>query len=153
MKNKLSVYIDTVWLLLGEAIVALIISAAYLLLKRFDYTVLTGAALGGVVTAVNFLILSVAINRAINGYVAERGEGEMDEEEAEKYAKDHGAAVQNAMVKSYMLRMFLMVASLVLAMVSGWFSPLATAIPLLMYRPILYVTEFIKVKSQKKRGE
>ena len=153
MKNKLSVYIDTVWLLLGEAIVALIISAAYLLLKRFDYTVLTGAALGGVVTAVNFLILSVAINRAINGYVAERGEGEMDEEEAEKYAKDHGAAVQNAMVKSYMLRMFLMVASLVLAMVSGWFSPLATAIPLLMYRPILYAVEFIKVKANAKRGE
>ena len=153
MKNKLSVYIDTVWLALGEAIVALLISAVYLLLKRFDYTVLTGAILGGAVAAVNFLILSVSVNRAINGYVAERGEGEMDEEEAEKYAKDHGTAVQNAMLKSYTLRMFLMVAALLLAMITGWFSPLATAIPLLLYRPILYAIEFIKVKVNAKRGE
>ena len=77
----------------------------------------------------------------------------MEEEEAEEYAKKHGTAVQNAMMKSYMFRMLLMIGSLVLAMLSGWFSPLATVIPLLMYRPILYVTEFIKTKIKVKRGE
>ena len=150
-KNKLSAYIDTVWLALGEIIVAALISAVYLMLKRFDYTVITGAVLGGAVTVINFLILSVGVNRAINKFVAERGDREMDEEEAEEYAKKHGTAVQNAMMKSYMFRMLLMIGSLVLAMISGWFSPLATVIPLLMYRPILYVTEFIKTKV--KRGE
>ena len=150
-KNKLSAYIDTVWLALGEIIVVALISAVYLMLKRFDYTVITGAALGGAVTVINFLILSVGVNRAINKFVAERGDREMDEEEAEEYAKKHGTAVQNAMLKSYAFRMLLMIGSLVLAMISGWFSPLATVIPLLMYRPILYVTEFIKTKV--KRGE
>ena len=152
-KNGLAVYIDTVWLALGEVIVAAIVSAVYLLIGRFDYTVLTGAALGGAVTVINFLILSVGVNRAINRFVEERGDGEMEEEEAEEYAKKHGTAVQNAMMKSYMFRMLLMIGSLVLAMLSGWFSPLATVIPLLMYRPILYVTEFIKTKIKVKRGE
>ena len=152
-KNKLSVYIDTVWLALGEVIVALLVSLAFMLFGKFSYTVPLGALLGGAVTVVNFLILSVSINRAINGYITERGDKEMDEEEAEKYAKEHGMAVQNAMTKSYLLRMALMIGALVLAMISGWFSPLATVIPLIMYRPILYVTEFIKAKVKAKRGD
>lgn len=153
MKNKLSAYIDTVWLALGEAAVALLISAVYLLIGRFNYAVVTGAALGGVVTVVNFLILSVGVNRAINKFVAERGDAEMDEEESQKYAQEHGMAVQNAMMKSYIFRMLLMIGSLVLAGVSGWFNIIATVIPLLMYRPILYAVEIIKIKANAKRGE
>ena len=152
-KNKLSMYIDTVWLAIGEAIVAALISVVFLLIGKFNYSVVTGAVLGGAVTVINFLILSVGINRAINKYVEERGDGEMDEEEADKYAKEHGMTVQNAMMKSYMLRMFLMIGALVLAGITGWFDIIATVIPLLMYRPILYVTEFIKTKLSIKRGE
>lgn len=152
-KSKLSVYIDSLWLALGEVVIAALISLVYLALGRFDYTVLTGAALGGAVTVVNFLILSVGINRAISRYIDARGEKEMDDEEAEQYAKENGASVQAAMMKSYLLRMLLMIGSLVLAMISGHFSPLATVIPLLMYRPILYVVEFIKIKFRKNGGE
>ena len=152
-KSKLSLYIDTVWLAIGEAIVATLISVVFLLIGKFNYSVATGAVLGGAVTVINFLILSVGINRAINKFVEERGDGEMDEEEADKYAKERGMAVQNAMMKSYMLRMFLMIGALVLAGVSGWFDIIATVIPLLMYRPILYVTEFIKTKVNARRGD
>ena len=152
-KSKLSMYIDTVWLAIGEAIVAALISVVFLLIGKFNYSVVTGAVLGGAVTVINFLILSVGINRAINKFVEERGDGEMDEEEADKYAKEHGMTVQNAMMKSYMLRMFLMIGALVLAGITGWFDIIATVIPLLMYRPILYVTEFIKTKMSAKRGE
>ena len=146
-------YIDTVWLAIGEAIVAALISVVFLLIGKFNYSVVTGAVLGGAVTVINFLILSVGINRAINKFVEERGDKEMDEEEADKYAKEHGMTVQNAMMKSYMLRMFLMIGALVLAGITGWFDIIATVIPLLMYRPILYVTEFIKTKLSIKRGE
>ena len=152
-KGKLSAYIDTVWLALGEAVVALLISAVYLLIKRFDYTVVTGAVLGGAVTVINFFILSVGVNRAVNGYIAGRGDEEMDEEQAEKYAQENGMAVQNAMMKSYIFRMLLMIGSLVLAGISGHFGIIATVIPLLMYRPILYAVEFIKIKFRKNGGE
>ena len=157
-KNILSKYIDTVWLALGEVAVGILVTVGFIIAKALGqdvavYKAITGALLGGAVTVINFLILSVAVNRAVNGYVAEIGEREMDEEEAEKYAKEHGMAVQNAMTKSYLLRMGLMIGSLVLAMLSGWFSPLATVIPLLMYRPVLYAVEFIKTKVNAKRGE
>ena len=150
-KGKLAVYIDTVWLALGELVVSVLIAIGFLIFRSFSYKVITGALLGSAVTVVNFLILSVAVNRAVNSYITERGEKEMDEEEAEKYAKEHGMAVQTAMTKSYVIRMALMIGSLVLAMISGWFSPLATVIPLLLYRPILYTVELIKAKT--KRGE
>ena len=156
--NKLSVYIDTLWLAIGEIIVALLVLGGFVIARLLGqdvvlYKAITGALLGGAVTVVNFLILSVAINRAINGYITDRGDKEMDEEEAERYAKEHGMAVQNAMTKSYILRMLLMIGALVVAMITKQFSPLATVIPLLMYRPILYVTEIIKIKLQKKRGD
>lgn len=152
-KSKLSVYIDTLWLALGEIIVCALVAVGFLIFGSFSYKVVTGALLGSAVTVINFLILSVAVNRAVNGYIADRGNEEMDEETAEKYAKEHGMAVQNAMTKSYLLRMALMIGSLVLAMISGWFNPLATVIPLLMYRPVLYAVEFIKTKVNAKRGE
>lgn len=151
-KSKLLVYIDTLWLALGELVVALLVSCGFLIFGEFGYQVVIGALLGGAVTVINFLILSVAIDRAVNGYIKDRGDKEMDDEEAEEYAQKHGMAVQNAMTKSYMLRMFLMIAILVVAMITGWFSPLATVIPLLMYRPILYAVEFIKIKVNAKRG-
>ena len=130
----------------------MLVSCGFLIFGAFDYTVVTGALLGGTVTVINFLILSVALNKAVNGYIEGRGDKEMDEEEADQYAKEHGIAVQNAMLKSYMLRMFLMIGSLVLAMLSGWFNPISTVIPLLMYRPVLYVVELIKIKVNAKRG-
>ena len=157
-KNKLSVYIDTLWLAIGEIVVSLIVFAGFLLAKTLGaevtlYKAITGSLLGGAVTVVNFHILSVAVNRAVNKYIHGRGEKEMSEEEAEQYAKEHAMDVQVAMAKSYIFRMVLMIGSLVLAMLSGWFSALATVIPLLTYRPILYVTEFIKTKIHAKRGD
>ena len=156
-KNKLSAYIDTVWLAVGEVAVGVLVTLGFIIAKALGaevviYKAITGALLGGAVTVVNFLILSVAINRAVSGYVSDIGDKEMDDEEAEKYAKEHGMAVQNAMTKSYLLRMLLMIGSLVLAMISGFFSPLATVIPLIMYRPVLYAVEFIKTKINRKRG-
>ena len=152
-KSKLSTYIDTLWLAIGEVMVTLLVLLGFLIFGAFSYRVVTGALLGSAVTVVNFLILSVAINRAVNGYIAGRGVEEMDEEAAEKYAKEHGMAVQNAMTKSYILRMLLMIGSLVVAMLSGHFSPLATVIPLLAYRPVLFAVEFIKTKIMAKRGD
>lgn len=154
MEKKKIKYIDTLYLGIGELIVAALICAVYLILDaldlyKFSYTVITGAILGGAVTVVNMLILSIAVNRAVEKFISERGSEEMDEETAQEYAKKNGMAVQNAMTRSYLIRLVLMLAALVVALMSGWFSPLATVIPLLMYRPIIYLTELFK----RKRGE
>ena len=157
-RNKLSEYIDTLWLAVGELVVALLVLAGFLVARAFGmevtvYKVITGALLGGAVTVANFLILSVAVNRAVNGYIAGIGDKEMTEEEADEYAKKNSMNVQLAMTKSYIIRMVLMLGSLILALFTKQFNVLATAIPLIMYRPILYVTDFIKTKSKAKRGD
>ena len=157
MENKcgLSVYIDSLWLALGELIVAVLTTLGFLVARALGvevviYKAILGSLLGGAVIVVNFLILSVSINRAVNEYITARGDREMDEEEAEKYAQEHGLAVQNAMTKSYIFRTFLMMGTLVLGLITGWFSPIAAVIPLLAYKPILYAVELIKTA---KRGE
>ena len=154
--QKLS-YIDTLYLAIAEGIVALAVTAAFIILgligvASFDYTVVLGALLGGAVTVLNFFILSVSINRAVAKYIEERGKEELSEEEAEEFSKKHGMDVQNAMTKSYILRTVLMAAALVAALFTKLFNPIATVIPLLMYRPIIYVIELIKTKLQGRRG-
>ena len=157
-KNKLSDYVNTLWMAVGELIVALLVLIGFLIAKSLGvevtvYKVITGALLGGFVTVLNLFILSYAVNRAVNEYIDGRGDKEMTEEEAEEYAKNNGMKVQLAMTKSYLIRMVLMIGVLLAGGITKQFNVLATAIPLLMYRPILYVTEFIKVKVKAKRGD
>lgn len=149
MKTKINKYIHTIYLGLGEIVVAILTVLGFMLVGRFEWTVITGAILGGIVTIANLLILSISVDRAINKYMDMRGDKEMTEEEAEEFSKAHNLEVQNAITKSYILRTALMLGSLVVALLTGWFNVIATAIPLLMYKPLLYATDFLK----KKRGE
>ena len=147
-KNKSS-YIDTIYLSVGETIISLLITLIYTALGKFDWTVLSGAVLGSTVTVINFLILSFSVNKALNKYIELRGDKEMTEEEAEKFAKTNSIKVQNAVTKSYIFRTALMMGALVLSLITGYFDTIATIIPLIMYKPLLYAIQFVK----KKRGE
>ena len=51
---------------LGEAAVCAIICLAFLLAGKFEYTVALGALLGGTVTLLNFVFLSISVNRALD---------------------------------------------------------------------------------------
>ena len=134
----------------GEAVVSLITVAVFFLVGHFDYTVVAGVALGSVVTVANYLVLAITVNRAIDRYMELRGDKEMTEEEAEIFASKHAMEVQNAASRSFLIRTVSMLGTLVAAfLLTSWFSPLATAVPLLMFRPVLYVLELIKSKKDK----
>lgn len=136
--------------LAGELLVSLLTVAVFALIGKFDYTVITGAALGSAVATANFAILSFSINRAVDKYLALRGDREMDDEQAEAFANRHAMEVQNVATRSFMIRTFSMLATLVAAfLLTSWFSPIATAVPLLMFRPVLYVIELITKKRDK----
>ena len=151
MKNKSSSALQILALATGEIIVSALVCVIYLILGKFDYTVVTGSILGSIVTVANFAVLTFSVNRAVDRYLELRGSREMSEEEAEAFAKEHTVAVQNAATRSFILRTASMLATLVAAfLLTDLFAPLATAIPLLMFRPILYVLELIKSKGEKK---
>ena len=137
-------------IVIGELITSLIVSGVFLIIKKFDYSVILGLVLGSAVTFINFLVLAIMTNKVTDKFLAERGDGEMDEEEATALAMKYQGQIQNQMKLSFIIRILVMIATFVLAfLLTDVFNVIATMIPLLMTRPIITVSEFFK----KKRGE
>lgn len=132
----------------GELIVSLVLVGIYCLLDQFSYRVVTGTILGSTVTILNFVMLSVAVNRALDRVLVSRGEGEMTEEDAEKFATEHMSQVQQAVKASYIVRTILMLAALVAAFLLDCFDVIATLVPLLMFRPIITISEIFRKKKE-----
>ena len=135
---------------IGEGVVSLITVIVYLIIGKFDYTVLLGALLGAVVMVANMLFLSISVNNAVNKYLALRGDKELSDEEADEFNNKHGMMVQNAVSFSYVVRTLSLIGALVIAFaLTNVFSPLPCAITLLAYRPIIYVSELVRAKLKK----
>lgn len=153
MKKDLSYLKGVFTLALGELITAALVVLGFFLCNiafdtGFSYRVFTGAALGAAVTVGNYLALIVSVNTQVEKYLALRGSQEMTDEEAEKFTQEHSMRIQNSMRVSYIVRTVTMLAALVAALLLDWFSPLAVAIPLLAYRPILTVSELIRRRNE-----
>lgn len=71
---------------------------------EFSFRVITGALLGALVIFLNFLFLSFSVNRAVDLFLTNRGEGEMSEEEAAEFASKNTSGVEHAMTKSFIVR-------------------------------------------------
>lgn len=145
-KTKLPLY-ETLAMIIGEVITSLIVCAVFLIIKKFDLSVLSGVLLGSLVTVANFIFLMVFTNRAIDKAMAERGDGEMSDEEVAEFTAKHQANIQAAVKLSYVVRTLCVAAVLVVAfLLDGVFNVIATVVPLLMFRPILTVSQLIKNK-------
>ncbi len=145
-KTKLPLY-ETLAMIIGEIFTSLIVCAVFLIIKKFDLSVLSGVLLGSLVTVANFIFLMVFTNRAIDKAMAERGEGEMSDDEVAEFTAKHQANIQAAVKLSYVIRTLCIAASLVVAfLLDGVFNVIATVVPLLMFRPILTVSQLIKTK-------
>lgn len=149
MKNKnLIPFIETGLIAIGEAVVCAITVLVFLIIGKLDYTVYLGVALGGGVTVLNFLFHAITTNRAIDGFLEARGDAEMTEEEAEAFALKNASRFQNAAKISFLVRIFSMLAALVVAFVSSeHFNIFATVVPLLMLRPIIMVENLFRKKA------
>ena len=145
MKNSRLPLFEICLLAIGELIVSSIIIGVFLIIRKFTWSVVFGALLGSAVVILNFLWLSISVNRAIDRALAERPEGELDEEALSAFTAKHTAAVQNASKLSYIIRTATTLITLVLAfLLEGVFNVIATLIPLFMLTPILTLSEFIK---------
>ena len=123
---------------LGYFVVSLFVESV-----SFDYRVFTGAALGAAVIILNFLFLSLSVNRAVDEFLALRTSREMTEEEAEAFAAEHSMKIQNTIKTSFIIRTVTMLAALVVAFLIDVFNPIGAAIPLLAFRPVLTVASVI----------
>lgn len=152
MNEKSPVLFETLRVLIGEAIVALLTVGVFLLLDalsvvEFSYTVVTGAALGAAVIVLNFFFLARSTDKIALEALEARGKGEMDDEEIEKFTKEHSAKMNNAIKLSFLLRTASMLAALIVALLTPYFNPIATLVPLLMLRPVLTVSGLLRRKE------
>ncbi|MBQ7333757.1 MAG: hypothetical protein IJW38_05365 [Clostridia bacterium] len=136
-------------ILIGEIFVSLVICGIYLLIDKYTYKVLLGVLLGSTVTLLNFIVLSIMTNRVINRFLEARGNEELSDEEAQDLALKFQGQVQNQIKISFIIRTAVLLATLIVAFLVEIFEVLPTVIPLLMLRPILTLSEFIKRKAQK----
>lgn len=151
MKKNKARYTELLVIVVGELIVSLLVILGYYIAHiafgvEFDYRIFTGAALGSAVMILNFLFLSLSVNRLVDEFIEVRGSREMDEEEAAEFTKQHSMRIQSRITLSFIIRTVTMLATLLVAFLLDWFEPIATVIPLFMYRPILTVGNMIVSK-------
>ena len=139
---------ETLVLLLGEVAVGAVTALAFFLLGRLNYRVFTGFALGCAAVLFNFIFLALAVNRAVDAIMAERGDAAMDDEAAAEFAEKHKAQLQKRVQLSQAARTLAMAAVLILALVTDYFDVVATVIPLLSFRPLLNAAALICNKKK-----
>ena len=143
-------YTSVLWLLLAEAAVSAVVIGVFALIifvfpdvlfyETEFYKVITGSALGVAATTLNFFALCFTVNRAVDKYMTVRGETEMDEEEAAKFANENAAKVQAEVTKSYLLRMLILAAACAL-LFTKQFDVVAVVVLMLVQRPLIVLIE------------
>ena len=140
MKIKPAVQAETKKIAVGTAILTVLMIAVFLVLRQFDWRVLTGAALGYLATVGNFFAMAMTVQGVTNSMpVLPRQEqdenGEADEQAEEKKnapLSDEAKQAGKKMQTSFVIRMLLIGAIAAVAVTQTQiFNPWAALLPLL----------------------
>ena len=132
MDSRRFVLKETAIVLLGEILCSGAMVGIFALLGKYDSAVLLGAAVGAVLATLNFFFMAVGATLA-----ADKAENQN--------VKGGKAMIQS----SYLIRLVVLFAILFAFAKSGLCSPLAMVLPLLLFRPILMVIEFLRKPGEK----
>ena len=121
---------ETVLIAIGEAICVALMCLVYVLIGKFQLSVLLGGLIGLLVATGNFFALAVVATLA-----------------ADKAEAGDPATGQKLMRSSYPIRLLVMAGVLILCAKSGVFDVIALVLPLIFVRPILTVAEFFRKKG------
>jgi hypothetical protein len=130
MESKNYVLKQTAILALGQVVCVAAMVGVFALLGWFDYTVVLGGIMGGIVATLNFLFMAIGISLA-----------------ADKATEQNVKGGKSLVTGSYMLRLILMFVVLFACAKSGHFHVIALVAPLVLVRPILTVAEFFTKKG------
>lgn len=130
MKINPSVKKETGHIALGVLIGDIIVIAVFAALKRLDYTVPLGALLGSIGAVGNFLLMGIAVQKA------------MDDPDRAK------AIIQG----SYGKRMLGMLAVMVLGIAAPWFNSIAVLVPFLLPGLTIKVMCLLGIDRQEEKG-
>ena len=121
---------ETALIAIGEAICVALMCLVYVLIGKFQLSVLLGGLIGLLVATGNFFALAVVATLA-----------------ADKAEAGDPTTGQKLMRSSYPIRLLVMAGVLILCAKSGVFDVIALVLPLIFVRPILTVAEFFRKKG------
>ena len=152
MKIQPAVWAETKKIALGAGVLTVLMIGVFLILGRFDYTVLLGAALGYIAAVGNFFLMALAVQRAADSMPALPPREEEKEEEAEsekdlplsEEAKQAGKRVQ----RSYAFRLLLIAMIAFIAVKAPIFHSVAALLPLLFPRLVISIMALLQKKQK-----
>lgn len=130
MKLSPAIIKETKHIAIGVLIGDAVMIAVFALLKRLDYTVFLGAALGSVAVIVNFLVLGIRAQRAME-----------DPDRARVIIQ-----------RSYTFRMLLMVAVMAVGVIAPCFHTVAVVVPFLLQSVTIFVMQLPETLGLGKKG-
>ncbi len=143
MVQKHPVVTMTAFLALCELATVGLTVLVYYILGHLALPVVLGSLLGALVIVGNFAALSVISSRAVDAALLERKRGDMTEEEIEAFVAEHQTRLKMRIRLSQNIRMVMMLALLAVALFTPWFDPIAAVIPMLLFRPFLFLAGFV----------
>ena len=132
MSSRTFIFQETLFLLLGELLCSAIIVGIYALLGALEPGVIWGVLVGAVLSTANFFMLGVSADAA-----------------ASKAQEQDVKGGKTLMRLSYQFRLIVLFVILFAFAKSGICSPLAMVLPLILFRPILMVIEFMRKPGEK----
>lgn len=127
-----TVLVETGYVALWSAVLSVLLQAVFLLIKRWDITVLLGNLLGVFLSVLNFFLMGIAVQIAL----------EKDEKEA-----------KNTLKVSQVARFFLLFVGLVVGVLLPCFNTWTAVIPLLLFtRVAIFFRARLDKKQEKTKG-
>lgn len=130
MKTDKTVLRETAHIALGVLVLSLLMESIFLIVGRWDWTVLTGNLLGGGAAILNFFLMGCTVQKAVN-------------DEAETAAK--------RMKVSQTLRMLMLLLFAIIGAALPYFHILSVLIPLLFPRIVISVRGIIINRDSSKK--
>ena len=132
METKRFILKKLLVLAIGQLIFVTGMCGIFVLLKRFDWTVLLGGVIGAGVALGNFFLMAVAADHA-----------------ADQAADQNAKGGKTTIRVSYLIRLAGLFALLFVFAWSGLCHPFALVLPVAVQSPILMITEFFRKSGDK----
>ena len=144
MKIEAAVRRETLRIAAGTAVLTVLMVAVFLILKRFDWTVLTGALLGWAAAVGNFFLMALTVQKvaADTKPLPPEEEAPAEDEaagpEPKPLSEDAKRGKQRIQL-SYSLRMLGLGVIAILGVTLPWFHSVAVLLPMLFPRIVIAV--------------
>ena len=152
MKVQPAVQAETKKMALGVGVLTVLMIAVFLIIRKFDFTVLLGAILGCAAAVGNFFLMALTVQKVTGDMpVLPKKEEETDEaedEEKEQPLSDEAKQAGKQMQLSFLLRLLMMGGVAALWIAAPIFHPWATIIPMFLPRIVIALTGILG-KSRK----